>query len=95
MAYWMASTMLSALARPVPAMSNAVPWSTDVRRIGRPSVMLTPLTACHTPVAGSMLKPSSLTGMWPWSCYIATTASNCAARSLMNTVSPGQGPVTA
>ena len=26
-------------------MSNAVPWSTEVRRIGRPSVTLTPLMA--------------------------------------------------
>ena len=31
-----ASIMLTALALPVPAMSKAVPWSTDVRKIGIP-----------------------------------------------------------
>jgi hypothetical protein len=34
-----ASTMLTELTLPVPAMSNAVPWSTDVRRIGIPAVI--------------------------------------------------------
>ena len=35
----MASFMLTALAIPLPAISKAVPWSTDVRRIGIPLVM--------------------------------------------------------
>ena len=46
------------------------------------------------PVAGSTSKPSSLTGMCPWSWYIATTASYWPARSLTKTVSPGTGPTT-
>ena len=33
--------------------------------IGRPSVMLTPERSFHFPVAGSISKPSSLTGIWP------------------------------
>src|SRR5215208_1372041 len=36
-----ASIRLEGSAVPVPAMSNAVPWSTDVRTIGRPRVTLT------------------------------------------------------
>jgi hypothetical protein len=36
-----AAIRLDGLARPVPAMSNAVPWSGDVRMNGRPSVTLT------------------------------------------------------
>ena len=32
-----AASMLASLAAPVPAMSKAVPWSTEVRMIGRPS----------------------------------------------------------
>jgi len=32
---------LDGLALPVPAMSNAVPWSGEVRTNGRPSVTLT------------------------------------------------------
>jgi hypothetical protein len=79
---------------PLPAMSKAVPWSTEVRMIGRPSVMLTPLSASQRPVAGSTLNPSSLTGICPWSWYMATTASYWPARSLTNTVSPGTGPTT-
>ena len=35
----MASIMLTAEATPLPAMSKAVPWSTDVRKIGIPQVM--------------------------------------------------------
>lgn len=35
----MASIMLTADASPLPAMSKAVPWSTDVRKIGMPQVM--------------------------------------------------------
>src|SRR4029453_6867163 len=37
-----ASTRLPALALPVPARPSAVPWSTEVRMIGSPSVTLTP-----------------------------------------------------
>ena len=39
--------MLCGLAMPRPAMSNAVPWSTEVRTIGRPSVTLTPGERAH------------------------------------------------
>ena len=38
----MASTMLSALAMPFQARSKAVPWSTETRRNGNPTVTLTP-----------------------------------------------------
>ena len=38
----MASTRLASLAIPLPAMSKAVPWSTEVRMMGRPTVTLTP-----------------------------------------------------
>jgi hypothetical protein len=51
-----ASTRLRSSARPKPAMSNAVPWSTDVRTTGRPTVMFTPASS-----------PSTFTGPWPWS----------------------------
>ena len=34
--------MLRGSAMPVPAMSKAVPWSTEVRITGRPTVMFTP-----------------------------------------------------
>ncbi len=37
-----ASTMLSWLATPFHARSNAVPWSTETRRKGRPTVTFTP-----------------------------------------------------
>ena len=36
-----AASRLPGSALPVPAISNAVPWSTEVRMIGRPSVTLT------------------------------------------------------
>src|ERR1700758_4048284 len=36
-----AAIRLAGLARPVPAMSKAVPWSGEVRMKGRPSVTLT------------------------------------------------------
>ncbi len=39
-----------------PAMSKAVPWSTDVRMMGSPSVTLTALP-----------NASSFTGISPWS----------------------------
>src|SRR5450759_466524 len=43
-------------AFPVPAMSKAVPWSTDVRRMGRPTVTETVSSKSNVFVA-----------MWPWS----------------------------
>ena len=51
-----ASIRLVGLASPLPAMSNAVPWSGEVRTNGRPSVTLTPVS-----------KASVLAGMRPWS----------------------------
>ena len=51
-------------AMPMPAISKAVPWSGLVRMIGRPSVTFTALS-----------KSRSLSGMRPWSWYIASTAS--------------------
>ena len=41
-----AAKRLPGSARPVPARSRAVPWSTEVRTIGNPSVTL---TACPKP----------------------------------------------
>src|SRR5690606_22085756 len=38
----MAASREDSLAWPVPAMSKAVPWSTDVRNQGSPTVTLTP-----------------------------------------------------
>ena len=54
----------SVKATPCQAMSNAVPWSTDVRMIGRPSVTLTPVS-----------NASSFIGPCPWSWYMHTIAS--------------------
>ena len=51
-----AAIRLAGLATPFPAMSNAVPWSGEVRTNGRPSVTLTPSS-----------KASVLTGIRPWS----------------------------
>ena len=48
--------MLAWSATSLPAMSKAVPWSTDVRMIGNPSVTFT-----ESP------KASSFTGTSPWS----------------------------
>ena len=45
---------------PWPAISNAVPWSTDVRMIGSPSVILTPDSASHRPVGGIDLEAQQL-----------------------------------
>ena len=39
---WEAATIEEASACPVPAISNAVPWSGDVRMKGRPIVTFTP-----------------------------------------------------
>ncbi len=52
----MAAFMLSASAMFLPAMSKAVPWSTEVRMMGMPRDMFT--------VAS---KSISFMGMWPWS----------------------------
>ena len=41
-AKWIAAIMLPVSMLPVPARSSAVPWSTDVRMIGSPSVTFTP-----------------------------------------------------
>ena len=51
--------MLRSLARPVPARSQATPWSGLVRTKGSPSVTLTAVS----PITAS----SSFTGMSPWS----------------------------
>ena len=51
-------------ARPVPAMSNAVPWSGAVRTIGSPSVTLT-----------ASSKWIALTGISAWSWYMHKAAS--------------------
>ena len=52
----MASAMLISLTMPLPAISKAVPWSTEVRRMGMPLVM-------------EMVRSKSrvLVAMWPWS----------------------------
>ena len=42
-----ASTMISWLAVPFHARSNAVPWSTETRRNGSPTVTLTPESPVH------------------------------------------------
>jgi len=49
-----ASSKLPSSAMPLPAMSNAVPWSTEVRITGSPTVMFTPASS-----------PSTLIGPWP------------------------------
>jgi hypothetical protein len=49
-----ASIILTALTLPVPAMSNAVPWSTEVLRIGIPFVMAIVLS-----------KSSVFVAIWP------------------------------
>src|SRR5687768_17309233 len=54
-----ASNMLVGLAFPRQAISNAVPWSTDVRIIGKPRVTFTPRS-----------KASILRGIRPWSWYM-------------------------
>src|SRR6059036_2048985 len=48
-----ASTMLSWFATPFQARSNAVPWSTETRRNGSPTVTLTPESPTHRLVASS------------------------------------------
>src|SRR5207248_704381 len=77
-----AAAMLCQRAMPWPAISKAVPWSTLVRKKGRPRVTLTPSS-----------KPASLTGTCPWSWYMATTKSNSPWDARQNTVSAGQGPL--
>ena len=77
------STRLPASARPVPARSSAVPWSTEVRTIGSPSVTLTPPP-----------KLACLSTGRPWSWYIASTQSASRSRSGLNSVSAGSGPTS-
>src|SRR5262245_40563004 len=64
-AYSIASSKLASLAVPLPAWSNAVPWSTLARMIGRPSETLMPFTLVQVRLAGSKVKPRILTGMCP------------------------------
>ena len=78
----MADFMLSGLAAFCPAMSNAVPWSTLVRMIGRPSVVWQALS-----------KASSLTGMSPWSWYMATTPSKRPVRGVPEDRVGREGPL--
>src|SRR5579885_2176988 len=59
-----ASAMLTQLALPVPAMSNAVPWSTLERTNGRPVV-----------IAIVFSKSMLFAAMWPWSWNSESTAS--------------------
>ena len=59
-----AAIRLAGRARPVPAISKAVPWSGEVRRKGKPSVTLT-----------ASSKASVLIGIKAWSWYIASAAS--------------------
>ena len=59
-----AASRLPGSARPVPARSSAVPWSTEVRTIGRPSVTLT-----------ASPKAARFSTGRPWSWYMASTAS--------------------
>ena len=65
-----ASIRLDGSASPFQAMSNAVPCATLVRTIGSPSVTLT-----------ARSNPTVLSAMWPWSWYIATTASYAPPRA--------------
>src|SRR5690606_37505589 len=73
----------AALALPVPAMSNAVPWSVEVRTNGRPRVTFTARSNANV-----------LMGMRAWSWYMAITASYPARASAGKSVSAGCGPVT-
>src|SRR2546427_158033 len=57
----MAAVMLPGRATPRPAMSKAAPWSGDMRGNGRPRVAAPPSP-----------RPTSLTGMRPWSGDMAT-----------------------
>ena len=54
----MLSVMALSLAMPLPATSKAVPWSTETRMMGRPSVMLTPEAVARflVPVEGAYLQ---------------------------------------
>jgi hypothetical protein len=46
-------------------MSMAVPWSTGVRRFGKPTLTFAPLIDRHFPVYGSTLEASNLTNIVP------------------------------
>src|SRR6185437_203879 len=73
-----ASIMLPKSARRCQARSNAVPWATLVRTIGSPSVTFT-----------ARCMPNNFKAMWPWSRYMATTASNSPSRARTISVSAG------
>src|SRR4051794_9390424 len=57
-----AAIRLDGLARPVPAMSNAVPWSGEVRMNGKPSVTLT---------ASSNASVLAGISAWSWTMHTA------------------------
>ncbi|MNN41622.1 hypothetical protein D3C81_1557520 [compost metagenome] len=59
-----------------------MPWSTEVRTIGRPRVTLT-----------AAPKPLYLSTGRPWSWYMASTASQCSRCLGVNRVSAGSGPI--
>ena len=82
-AHSIAACKLPDMARPVPAKSKAVPWSTEVRMNGNPSVMFTPWPKLAYFKTGK-----------PWSWYIANTASPSFKINGSNTVSAGYGPFT-
>ena len=76
-----AANRLVGEALPEPARSSAVPWSTEVRMMGRPSVTLMPSS-----------KAAYLSTARPWSWYIASWASDPARTFRVNSVSAGSGP---
>src|SRR5690606_23833602 len=76
-----AANRLEGSARPLPARSKAVPWSTATRGHGRPRVRFT-----------ARSKPLYLSTGSPWSWYIARTASNPRSFAGRKAVSAGSGP---
>ena len=79
-----AATRLPTSALPVPARSSAVPWSTEVRMMGSPSVTFTPAP-----------KPTCFSTGRPWSWNMASTASAWAKALGVKAVSAGSGPKAA
>ena len=82
MAKSMAANKLPISMRPLPASVKAVPWSTEVRSMGKPSVTLTPVPKLACLSTGS-----------PWSWYMANTASACCKLLGENKVSAGKAPI--
>ena len=78
----MAASRLPGSIWPVPARLSAVPWSTEVRTIGRPRVTLIPWPKLAYFSTGK-----------PWSWYMASTASASARVAGLNSVSAGKGPL--